>query len=111
VCQCNRQFCDLGLPCPTSQVPVQALGSCTFSHFINIASTDAFADYLNTPGFVANPNIDRGDSDFDIRHSFTAGVTYTLPSPEWNKFARATLGGAGGRWTRLFWLDLLRQST
>ena len=72
---------------------LQALGSYTFSHSIDIASTDAFADYLNTPGFVANPNIDRGDSDFDIRHSFAAGVTYTLPSPERNKFARATLGG------------------
>jgi hypothetical protein len=48
--------------------------------------------YLNTPGAVANPNIDRGDSDFDIRHSFTAGVTYDLPSPESNKIARAALG-------------------
>ena len=25
--------------------------------------------------------LDRGDSDFDIRHSFTTGVTYFLPSP------------------------------
>jgi hypothetical protein len=45
------------------------------------------------PGAVANPNIDRGDSDFDIRHSFTAGVTYDLPSPESNKIAHAALGG------------------
>jgi|HubBroStandDraft_1064217.scaffolds.fasta_scaffold192734_2 hypothetical protein len=45
------------------------------------------------PGAVANPNIDREDSDFDIRHSFTAGVTYDLPSPESNKIARAALGG------------------
>jgi len=72
---------------------LQALGSYTFSHSIDIASTDAFANYLNAPVFVLNPNVDRGDSDFDIRHSFTAGVTYALPPPEWNKFARATLGG------------------
>ena len=72
---------------------LQALASYTFSHSIDIASTDAFANYLNTPNLVANPNIDRGNSDFDIRHSFTAGVTYALPSPEWNKFAHATLGG------------------
>jgi len=61
---------------------LQALASYTWSHSIDIASTDAFADYLNTPGFLANPNIDRGDSDFDIRDSFTIGVTYQLPSPQ-----------------------------
>jgi hypothetical protein len=72
---------------------LQALGSYTFSHSIDIASTDAFANYLNAPAFVLNPNLDRGNSDFDIRHSFTAGVTYALPAPEWDKFARATLRG------------------
>ncbi len=72
---------------------LQALASYTFSHSIDIASTDAFANYLNTPSSIANPNIDRGNSDFDIRHSFTAGVTYDLPSPESNKIAHAALGG------------------
>ena len=71
----------------------QALVSYTWSHSIDIASTDAFANYLNTPNSVASPNIDRGNSDFDIRHSFTAGVTYSLPTPGWNNIARATLGG------------------
>jgi hypothetical protein len=71
----------------------QALASYTFSHSIDIASTDAFANYLNTPSSVANPNIDRGNSDFDIRHAFTAGVTYNLPSPGWNDIAHAALGG------------------
>jgi hypothetical protein len=72
---------------------LQALASYTWSHSIDIASTDAFADYLNTPGFLANPNIDRGDSDFDIRNSFTAGVTYSLPSPKNEGFVQAVLGG------------------
>jgi hypothetical protein len=54
---------------------LQALASYAWSHSIDIASTDAFANYLNTPTSVANPNVDRGDSDFDIRSSFTAGVT------------------------------------
>lgn len=72
---------------------LQALASYTFSHSIDIASTDAYANYLNIPASLMNPNVDRGNSDFDIRHSFTAGVTYTLPTPEWNNFARATLGG------------------
>ena len=66
--------------------------SYTWSHSIDIASTDAFANYLNTPSSVANPNIEV-NSDFDIRHAFTAGVIYSLPSPESNKIAHAALGG------------------
>jgi len=72
---------------------LQALASYTFSHSIDIASTDAYANYLNIPASALNPNVDRGNSDFDIRHSFTTGVTYALPTPEWSKFARAILGG------------------
>jgi hypothetical protein len=72
---------------------LQALASYTWSHSIDIASTDAFANYLNTPGFLADPNIDRGDSDFDIRNSFTAGVTYELPSPQSNSVLHAAFGG------------------
>jgi len=60
---------------------LQGLASYSFSHSTDSASTDAFANYLNTPASLAHPNIDRGHSDFDIRHAFTAGVTYDLPSP------------------------------
>src|SRR5262249_22577169 len=60
---------------------LQALTSYTFSHSIDSSSTDAFSTRLNTPASVADPNIDRGTSDFDIRNSFTAGVTYALPPP------------------------------
>src|SRR6201981_1492528 len=72
---------------------LQALASYTWSHSIDIASTDAFATYLNTPSFIANPSIDRGNSDFDIRHAFTAGLTYNLPSPQSSQVAHAALGG------------------
>jgi len=72
---------------------LQALASYTWSHSIDIASTDAFANYLNTESSIANPNIDRGNSDFDILNAFTAGVMYNLPSPEANKIAHAALGG------------------
>lgn len=58
---------------------LQALASYTFWHSIDSASTDAFANYLNTPATVGGSKIDRGDSDFDIRNAFTAGVTYDLP--------------------------------
>jgi len=69
------------------------LASYTLSHSIDDASTDAYATYMNTPSFIASPTIDRGNSDFDIRNAFTAGVTYNLPSPESNKFAHSALGG------------------
>jgi hypothetical protein len=71
----------------------QALASYTFSHSIDDASTDAADNYLNTPGAFANPNIDRGDSDFDIRHAFTTGLTYQAPSPASGAVVRALLGG------------------
>src|SRR5260370_12484677 len=70
----------------------QALASYTSAHSIDIASTDAFANYLNTPSFIGIPNIDRGDSDFHIRNSFTARVTYQLTSPESNRVLHAAFG-------------------
>ena len=70
---------------------LQALASYSFSHSIDISSTDAI-NYVTTPDAVSNPNIDRGDSDFDIRHSFTAGVTYDLPAPRSDKVVHAILG-------------------
>ena len=72
---------------------LQGLASYTFSHSIDTASTDAIGMFLNTPGSIASPNVDRGDSNFDIRHSFTAGATYDLPFPRSQKIAYAILGG------------------
>lgn len=72
---------------------LQALASYSFSHSIDIASTDSSANTVNTPSSFANPDIDRGDSDFDIRHSFTAGVTYDLPAPAPQGALRAAFGG------------------
>jgi hypothetical protein len=56
----------------------QALASYSWSHSIDIASTDA-ANNRTTPGTIASPKTDRGNSDFDIQHSFTTGVTYDFP--------------------------------
>ena len=72
---------------------LQALASYTLSHSTDNASTDAFANYLNTPAAGTYPNTDRGNSDFDIRHSFTAGVTYNLPTPGTYKMLRAAFRG------------------
>ena len=72
---------------------LQALASYTFSHSIDDASTDAADNYLSAPGTFANPKLDRGHSDFDIRHAFTSGLTYQVPSPAPGALAHAVLGG------------------
>ena len=58
---------------------LQALASYSFSHSIDSASTDILSLNQATPGSVADANVDRGNSDFDIRHSSTVGATYDLP--------------------------------
>src|SRR6267378_2214049 len=70
---------------------LQATASYTLSHSMDNASTDAFANYLNTLGTSAA--LDRADSDFDTRHVFTAGVIYMLPSPQAQTILREILGG------------------
>ena len=72
---------------------LQALASYTFSHSLDNASTDVADQDVNTAGTPVNPNVDRGDSDFDVRHSFTAGLTYDLPAPGPQRVVRAALGG------------------
>jgi len=58
---------------------MQALSSYTWSHSIDDASAGSFGSLSNfgIPGSDANVN--RGPSDFDIRHAFSAGLTYDIP--------------------------------
>ena len=72
---------------------LQAQGSYTWSHSIDNASTDAFDNSTNSPGNSGNSNTDRGNSNFDVRHSFTAGLTYNLPGPRSNRVASAAFSG------------------
>jgi len=72
---------------------LQVLASHSWSHSIDVASTDAIGTNLNTPGTIADPNVDRGNSDFDVRHSFNAGMTYELPVPGTQKIVKAVLNG------------------
>ncbi|MFY9531455.1 MAG: TonB-dependent receptor [Candidatus Acidiferrales bacterium] len=69
---------------------LQALASYTFSHSIDIASNDSGA--FNTPSTVGNSNMDRGNSDFDVRHSLTGAVAYDIPVSGSHKFVHAILG-------------------
>jgi Carboxypeptidase regulatory-like domain/TonB dependent receptor-like, beta-barrel/TonB-dependent Receptor Plug Domain len=65
---------------------LQALASYTWTHSIDIASNDSFGG--STP---SNPNLDRGNSDFDVRHSFNTAVTYDVPAPAFGAVAATVL--------------------
>jgi hypothetical protein len=73
---------------------VQALASYTWSHSIDDASAgSAFGNAANAlvPGVMAEEN--RGASDFDVRHSLSAGITYTLSFAERSAWAKWVLRG------------------
>lgn len=58
---------------------LQMLASYTWSHSIDDASAGSYGNPANL-GVPGGKGINRGPSDFDIRHSFTAGLTYDVPS-------------------------------
>jgi hypothetical protein len=70
---------------------LQALASYTWSHSIDTASAgSAFGSFSN---ILSLENENRGPSDFDIRNTLSAGVTYEIPVRRVNSFAGAILGG------------------
>ena len=70
---------------------LQALASYTYSHSIDDASSSSSPSNATQEFF--NPNIDRGSSDFDVRHSFSTAITYDFPGPENSRVAKALLSG------------------
>ena len=56
---------------------LQALASYSFSHSLDNASNDVIAGLSNT---VISAATDYGNSDFDVRQSFSGALTYELPS-------------------------------
>jgi TonB dependent receptor len=71
---------------------VQGTASYTVAHSMDNTSTDSVAAYRSTPG-ASGADADRADSDFDVRHSFTAGVTYMLPGAGSHQAVRAIFDG------------------
>jgi len=69
---------------------LQVLSSYTWSHSIDTGSAGSVMVLSNllVPG---RSNSNRGPSDFDIRNSFTAAVTYSVPSLRVTGFSRAIL--------------------
>ena len=69
---------------------LQALVSYTWAHSIDIISTDTFN--LNAPADKIDPRLDRGPSNFDIRHAFSAAASYDIPTPNAGRIGKAILG-------------------
>lgn len=72
---------------------LQALVSYTWSHSIDTASAGSTYNGTNAIGPGANQNANRGDSDFDIRNSFSAALTYAIPSFKSQSLLKAVSGG------------------
>lgn len=70
---------------------LQALLSYTWSHSIDDASAGSTGSFSNTFVSGIDPRLNRGPSDFDIRHSLSLGLTYDAPSPKLARVLNAVL--------------------
>jgi hypothetical protein len=71
---------------------VNVLASYSWAHSIDTGSASSIGSYSN----VSAPNgvdMNRGPSDFDIRHAFTSGLNYDIPTPKQNRTLRYVAGG------------------
>lgn len=69
---------------------LQALATYSFAHSIDDASAGSAGSIANLLGGTLS---NRGSSDFDIRHAFSAGLTYDIPAPKINAFTNAIIRG------------------
>src|SRR6185369_659269 len=65
---------------------LQALASYTWAHAIDETSDEQ----LSTQGIN---NVVRGNADFDIRHNFSAAISYEISTPGNDRLVKALLGG------------------
>jgi hypothetical protein len=66
---------------------LQTLFNYTWSHSIDNSSADDVAFFSNTLVPLSQHG-DKGNSDFDVRHSFSGAVSYSLPSLQKFKFLK-----------------------
>jgi outer membrane receptor protein involved in Fe transport len=73
---------------------LQVLASYTWAHSIDDGSTGSTSgNFSNTLVPGTNNRLNRGDSDFDIRNTFSAAVTYDVPAPKSNAFTNVVVRG------------------
>jgi hypothetical protein len=70
---------------------LQALASYTFAKSTDTNSDDTEGDASETTLSAINVAADLGPSDFDVRHSFSAAVSWQIPSPHWERLSDALL--------------------
>lgn len=68
---------------------LQVLASYSWSKSIDTISSDST---IGSPSGTFDARLDRGASDFDVRHSFSAAVTWNIPAPTNAKAVKALLG-------------------
>jgi hypothetical protein len=73
---------------------LQALASYTWAKSLDTVSDESITNYQAPLGSL-DPRLDRGPSSFDIRHTFSAAVSYDIPSPFAAGVGKAILGGFG----------------
>jgi Carboxypeptidase regulatory-like domain/TonB dependent receptor/TonB-dependent Receptor Plug Domain len=66
--------------------------SYTWSHSLDTNSSDTS---VNVPAAFELPSLNRGDSDFDIRHSLHAGISYNIPAFRGAAWMKALTEGWG----------------
>ncbi len=59
---------------------LQGLASYTWSHSIDNGSAGSYGNFGNVAIPTLHANSNRGPSDFDVRHAFSAGATYDIPA-------------------------------
>ena len=72
---------------------LQALASYTWAHSIDTGSASSTGSSTNIADRQLAVNANRGPSDFDIRNTVSAGMTYEIPAAKGNTIANSILGG------------------
>jgi hypothetical protein len=71
---------------------LQALASYSWSHSLDTASAGSTGSGSNALSAL-NSNVNRGPSNFDVRNAFSTALTYDVPAPKSNGFAKTILQG------------------
>jgi hypothetical protein len=71
---------------------LQALASYSWSHSLDTGSAGSTGNGANALSAL-NSKINRGPSDFDVRNGLSIALTYDVPAPKGNVFAKAILRG------------------
>jgi Carboxypeptidase regulatory-like domain/TonB dependent receptor len=70
---------------------LQALASYTFGKSTDTSSDDTGTESSTTTLSAINPAAYLAPSDFDVRHSFSAAVSWQIPGPHWHRLSDGVL--------------------